>query len=54
MRKIELKDNVKVMGVGVIPKGTAFKVEKFNSRNVYVDFMGCQLRLPRKNIKILY
>ena len=54
MRKIELKYNTPIMGVGVIPKGTAFKVEKFNSRYVYVRYGRCSLRLLRKDIKIVY
>ena len=50
MKKIKLSHDVKVRGYGIIPKGTEFKVKRFNSRYVYVDVRdGVELQLSRKN-----
>ena len=54
MRKIRLKQPVTVMGVGTIPEGTQFKVDKYNKRFVYVTFIGCQLRLSRILVEKIY
>lgn len=54
MKKIELKEDVSVMCVGIIPKGTTFKVEKFNKRFVYVKYLGCTLRLLRSGVNVIY
>lgn len=51
MKKIELKEDLKIVGYGTIPKGTVFKVEKFNSRFVYVKINGCTLQLTYPQIK---
>lgn len=49
MRKIKTKHELKIPGFGIIPKGTAFKVERFNKRFVYCKLnYGTELRLARK------
>ena len=49
MRKIRLRHDVTVPGWGFIPAGTAFKVERYNSRFVYVALReNVILRLARK------
>ena len=54
MRKIRLKNDVKVMGYGTIPSGTEFKVERYNTRYVYVMLGRCELRLSRKDVEKVY
>lgn len=55
MRKIEVLKDIPIMGTTwVIKQGTAFKVEKFNSRYIYVSWNNCSLRLSRKDVKIIY
>ena len=54
MRKIRIKQDTRIIGVGVIPAGTEFKVEKFNSRFVYVRYIGCELRLSRGTVEKVY
>lgn len=51
MKKIELKEDLKIIGYRTLPKGTVFKVEKFNSRYIYVNVNGCTLRLTYPQIK---
>lgn len=49
MKKIRLRHDVSVPGWGMIPAGTAFRVERYNSRFVYVMLReGVSLRLARK------
>lgn len=56
MRKIKTKHDMNIPGWGVIPSGTAFKVEKFNKRFVYVLVKdGVTLRLARKaDCEVMY
>ncbi len=49
MRKIRTKHDLMIPGWGRIPMGTEFKVDKYNSRFVYVELRpGVVLRLARK------
>lgn len=49
MRKIRISHDLNVPGWGMIPQGTEYKVERFNSRYVYVELnRGVELRLARK------
>lgn len=49
MRKIKISHDLMIPGWGLIRKGTAFKVERYNSRFVYVLLADrCELRLARK------
>lgn len=56
MRKIEISHDLMIPGWGLIPKGATFKVERYNSRFVYVMLnAACELRLARKgDCKKLY
>lgn len=54
MRKIELKNDLKIMGYGTIKKGTTFKVEDYNSRYTYVKLGLCTLKLTKKDFNIIY
>lgn len=56
MRKIKTKNNLNIPGWGFIPAGTAFKVQKFNSKFVYIEInSGVILRLARKkDCEIVY
>ena len=50
MRKIETSHDLKIPGYGLIPAGTSFMVEKYNSRFVYVKIHDrVTLRLARKS-----
>jgi hypothetical protein len=53
MKKIELKQDTKIMGLGTIPAGTQFKVESFNSRYIYVKANRCTLRLTIKEVNVI-
>ena len=49
MRKIKLSHDLHVPGWGTIEEGTAFKVDRFNKRFVYIELRpGVPLRLARK------
>ena len=49
MRKIKLSHDLHVPGWGTIEEGTAFKVDRFNKRFVYIELRpGVTLRLARK------
>lgn len=56
MKKIKLSHDMYVPGLGVLEKGTPFKVEKFNKRFVYAYIADrVTLRLARKSdCKIVY
>lgn len=54
MRKIRLKEDMRVPGWGLVRDGTEFKVEKFNSRYVYVRLGACSLRLARGQTETIY
>ncbi len=49
MKKIEISHDLNIPGWGLIKKGTAFKVLRYNKRFVYVTLSsGAILRLARK------
>ena len=54
MKKVRLKEDLPIMGVGKVKAGTEFGVERFNSRYVYVKYLGCELRLSRKEVEVIY
>lgn len=56
MKKIKTRHDLQIPGWGFIPAGTAFKVERFNQRFVYVRMnSGCTFRLARKaDCEIVY
>ncbi|WP_281512151.1 hypothetical protein [Mammaliicoccus vitulinus] len=58
MKKIALKQDVYIWGVGIIKEDTKFRVLKYNKRTVYCDFRGdggsVALKLNRKDCKVLY
>ena len=50
MKKIKISHDLNIPGWGVIKAGTAFKVQKYNKRFVYVELQsGAVLRLNRKS-----
>lgn len=51
LRKVKLAHDVEIIGFDTIPKGTEFKVEKHNSRYVYVKYHNCELQLSRKDVE---
>lgn len=52
MKKVKLKEDVNFVGWTTLKKGTILKSEKFNSRYVYVELAGKQLRIPRSSVEI--
>lgn len=56
MRKIAIKHDIQVPGWGMIKEGTQYKVDKYNSRYVYIKLSeSTTLRLARKgDCTILY
>lgn len=54
MRKVELKQDTPICGAPTIKAGTRFNVEQFNKRFIYVQYIGCSLRLPRSAFNVLY
>ncbi len=54
MKKIEVIEDIRFIGVPTLKAGTQFKVEKFNSRFVYVRYFNYSLRLSRKQVKTIY
>lgn len=54
MRKIKLKDDVYVPGWGTVRGGTEFKVERYNSRFVYIKLGKCEFRLARSRVEKVY
>lgn len=56
MKKIKTSHDLNILGWGLIPAGTQFNVEKFNSRFVYVKLREhVTLRLARKaDCEIIY
>lgn len=54
MKKVRLIKDLKIIGYGTIKSGTEFKVEKYNTRYVYVDLNGCALQLSRKDVEKIY
>lgn len=51
MKKVRIKEDIRIMGYGVIRKGTIFDVEKHNSKLVYVRLGMCELRLSVKDVE---
>ncbi len=53
MKKAKILKDTPIMDAPMIKANTILKVEKFNSRFVYLEYLRCQLRLPRKDVKII-
>ena len=53
MRKIKIKEDIRIMGYGMLHKGEIFDVEKHNSRFVYVRLGMCKLRLSVKEVEVV-
>lgn len=52
MKKARIKEDIKIMGYGVLKAGTVYEVTKSNTRNVYVRInAGCVCRLPVKAVE---
>lgn len=45
MKKVTLTKNLNIPGYGMLEKGLKLNVTKFNSRYIYTDLNGCELRL---------
>lgn len=54
MRKVKLVNETYIPGYGILAAGTAFKVERYNMRYVYVNLGACELRLTRKEVEKVY
>lgn len=54
MKKVKLLNDTYIQGYGTIKAGTQFKVERFNSRYVYVKLGNCELQLSRKEVEKVY
>ncbi len=56
MKKIKTSHDMNLPGWGIVPKGTPFKVVRFNKRFVYVELKPhVELRLNRKSdCEIMY
>ena len=54
MKKVRLIKDLYIMGYGTIKSGTEFKVERYNTRYVYVKLNGCELQLSRKDVEKVY
>jgi hypothetical protein len=53
MKKVKIKDDIRIMGYGMLRKGEIFDVEKHNSRFVYVRLGMCELRLSIKEVEVV-
>ena len=53
MKKVKIKDDIRIMGYGMPHKGEIFDVEKHNSRFVYVRLGVCELRLSVKEVEVV-
>ena len=53
MRKVKIKDDIRIIGYGILRKGEIFDVEKHNSRFVYVRLGVCELRLSVKEVEVV-
>lgn len=53
MKKAKILKDTRIMGAPIIKANTILKVEKFNSRFVYLEYLRCQLRLSRKEVEII-
>ena len=51
MKKVRIKEDIKIIGFGYVRKGEIYKVEKYNSRFVYLNVCGCELRLSVKEVE---
>lgn len=51
MKKIRLKEDMNIIGYGLLKSGTVFKVERYNTRYVYVKLGNCELQLSRKDVE---
>ena len=53
MRKVKIKEDIRIMGYGTLYKGEMFDVEKYNNRFVYVRLGMCELRLSIKEVEVV-
>ena len=53
MKKVKIKDDIRIMGHGMLHKGEIFDVEKNNNRFVYVRLGMCELRLSVKEVEVV-
>lgn len=51
LKKARLTEDVEIMGVGVIPKGTELEVVRQNTRYVYLKYNNCELQLSCKDVE---
>lgn len=53
MRRVKIKNDIRIMGYGVLHKDEIFNVEKHNNRFVYVRLGMCELRLSIKEVEVV-
>lgn len=53
MKKVKIKDDIRIMGYGMLRKGEIFDVEKHNNRFVYIRLGMCELRLSIKEVEVV-
>jgi hypothetical protein len=53
MKKVKIKDDIRIIGYGMLHKGEIFYVEKHNNRFVYVRLGMCELRLSVKEVEVV-
>lgn len=53
MKEVEVVTDIPICGCPTLKAGTKLEVIKNNTRFVYVDYMGCELKLSVKDIKIV-
>lgn len=53
MRKVKIKEDIRIMGYGMLRRGEMFDVEKHNSRFVYIRLGMCELRLSLKEVEVV-
>lgn len=54
MKKVKLLKDTYIQGYGTISAGTEFKVERYNTRFVYVKLTNGELQLTRKEVEKVY
>lgn len=54
MKRVRLIKDIYIMGYGTLKNGTEFKVKRYNTRFVYVEFGKCELMLSRKDVEKVY
>lgn len=53
MKVVEIVKDMPICGCPVLKAETKLSVIKSNSRFVYVNYIGCELRLSLKDIKVV-